>query len=267
MSEIKLQDLLPSGLRREFEESIGYKFKRAAPLLEALTHRSIRHEIAQQRRRDGGEPPPSNERLEFLGDAVLDLAITAALLEKFPEKSEGELSKLRAGLVQEKTLAKVAQEVGLAEFIFLGTAEAKAGGRKKPSILADAYEALLGAVFLDGGPKKAEEIVLRHFEKRLGTHSLVRRVVDYKTRLQELTQARWKRTPQYHLREATGPDHHKTFQVECALDGRVLGQGKANSMKEAGQKAARAALSFLRSEGAGEPPRPADEPESGQSNG
>lgn len=236
---------LSSAQRKELETSIGYRFKKAAHLVVALTHRSYIHELKQKGSKEVLEP---NERLEFLGDAVLDLVITVALLKQFPEKSEGELSKLRAALVQEKTLAKVAQELGLDKQILMGEAEARAGGRKKPSILADAYEALLGAIYIDAGTAKVEKVILKHFEKLLNTQSLSRRVVDYKTKLQEITQARWKKAPHYRTLTATGPDHQKVFDVECHLDGRVLGTGRANSKKEAGQQAARAAIQMLRKE-------------------
>ncbi|MEW6777344.1 MAG: ribonuclease III [Bdellovibrionota bacterium] len=240
-----MSSALPRETRAKIESALGYKFRSAAHLLTALTHRSYRHEQAQK---GAGNAPEANERLEFLGDAVLDLVVTAALVDRFPTKTEGELSKIRAGLVQEKTLARIAQELDLGPFVLLGEAEAKAGGRKKPSILADLYEALIGAIYLDSNYAKTQTVVLRHFDSRLESNSLMRRVADYKTRLQEITQERWKRPPEYRLREATGPDHRKIFEVECVLNGKVLGEGRAGSKKEASQKAARAALQFLRKE-------------------
>lgn len=229
--------------RAALEKAIGYEFRGSKHLVKALTHRSWRNECIQ---RGEVEDMETNERLEFLGDAVLDLAVTSELLNIFPDKPEGELSKLRAALVQEKSLAQVSREIGLHEYILLGEAEDKAGGRRKPSILADAYEALLGAIYLDGGMRKAEQAIHLHFGKKLTAPSLTRRVTDHKTRLQEATQKLWKKAPHYRTATVTGPDHRRVFEVEAVINGEVIGTGQAGSKKEAGQKAARMGLKTLR---------------------
>lgn len=229
--------------RKALEQATGYKFRSLKLLVQALTHRSWRNERIQRGEAEGLE---TNERLEFLGDAVLDLAITAELLSVFPEKPEGELSKLRAALVQEKSLAQVAKELGLQDYILLGEAEDRAGGRRKPSILADAYEALLGAIYLDSGMRRASAVIQEHFGKRLTAPSLARRVTDHKTRLQERTQQLWKKAPHYRTATVTGPDHRRIFEVEVVINGEVIGAGQAGSKKEAGQKAARMGLKTLK---------------------
>lgn len=228
--------------RAAIEKAIGYKFRRLHLLVKALTHRSWRNE----RSRQGEEDLETNERLEFLGDAVLDLAVTSELLKVFPDKPEGELSKLRAALVQEKSLARIAKEIGLHEFILLGEAEDRAGGRRKASILADAYEALLGAIYLDSSMSRAEKIIHEHFGKQLTAPSLSRRVTDHKTRLQERTQQLWKKAPRYRTATVTGPDHKRIFEVEVVINGEVIGTGQAGSKKDAGQRAARMGLKTLK---------------------
>lgn len=237
--------------RQALEKAIGHRFRKVEHLWTALTHRSW-HYDEQRRldREDGGEKaaPSHNERYEFLGDAVLDLVVAEALFALYPDKTEGELSKIRAALVQEKTLAKLAREIGLDQAVLLGAGEESAGGRRKASILADTYEALLAAIYLDAGMKKADKVIRAQFTEFLKCPEAAGRVSDYKTLLQEFTQARWKAVPDYTLREASGPDHRKTFEVECRLNGEVLGVGRAASKKAAGQVAAKEALERLRAE-------------------
>lgn len=223
------------------QEVIGYFFNDLSLLDEALTHRSYLNEHPHPHRKD-------NERLEFLGDAVLNLALSDFLWKKYPHYPEGRLSKMRAGLVNEKTLAALARRLRLGAFLRMGKGEMLTGGRDKTSLLADALEALLGAVYLDGGFEAARSLVERlFFSDRLG--QVFSAEEDYKTLLQEWCQGTMKSTPIYRLVGEEGPDHQKTFFVELSLGERVLSRGKGNSKKEAEQKAAQKALSLLKREG------------------
>lgn len=220
----------------KLQDLFGHTFADEQLLVRALTHTSYANEHAEV---DG-----HNERLEFLGDAVLDLALSQWLMEEFPQRSEGVLSKMRASAVNESRLAKLARSLGLGEFLLLGNGEERTGGRDKDSVLADAYEACLGAIFKDGGYAKAAETVRKHFDEMiegLSHHS----DKDFKTRLQELTQAKLKLMPSYELISESGPDHDKTFEVELRVDGVVRGVGTGKSKKEAEQNAAREALQSL----------------------
>jgi ribonuclease-3 len=228
-------------LRKALEAALGHRFQHAEALLVAVTHRSFHPD------------EPHNERLEFLGDAVLALAIADLLMHRFPDVTEGELSKLRAGLVNAAALAGKARALDLGRWLRVGKGEERSGGRAKESILAAAYEAVLGAVYLDGGYEAARRVVEAHFaadaavDEPAGLH-------DYKTRLQELTQRRWKETPSYALVEESGPDHRKRFVVELTLAGRVLGRGDGGTKKAAEQAAAREALATLGRESAAAAP-------------
>jgi ribonuclease-3 len=213
-------------------ERLGYRFTAPATLVTALTHRSL-----------GGDAG-NNETLEFLGDAVLALAVAELLMERHPTAREGELSKLRAGLVNAGTLAAKARGLALSDCLRLGKGEEKTGGRDKESILAAAYEALLGAVFLDGGYEAARGVVVRAFASDVTAEALAG-ASDYKTRLQELTQRRFRVSPVYQLVEEQGPDHAKQFAVELSVEGRVLGRGAGPSKKAAEQAAAMAALAAI----------------------
>jgi ribonuclease III len=199
-----------------------------------LTHRS----------HAGGDPDRHNEQLEFLGDAVLALGMSDLLLRTFPERREGELSKVRASLVNEAVLARVAHELGLGEHLLLGKGEERTGGRRKPSILAGAYEAVLGAVYLDGGFAAGHAMVERHFAAAIADHATVG-LQDYKTRLQELTQSTFKEVPSYYLVQETGPDHDKRFVSQISIAGTVYGRGVGRSKKIAEQAAAMEALAQL----------------------
>jgi ribonuclease-3 len=210
-------------------ERLGYRFATPATLAVALTHRSV-----------GGDRD-NNETLEFLGDAVLALAIAELLMQRHPVAREGELSKLRAGLVNATVLAGKARALGLSASLRLGKGEEKTGGRDKESILASAYEAVLGAIFLDGGYDPVRNVVAREFTEELATGGLAG-AGDYKTRLQELTQRRFRVSPVYHLIDEQGPDHAKRFAVELSIEGRVTGRGVGASKKAAEQAAAMEAL-------------------------
>jgi ribonuclease III len=214
---------------------LGYVFVEADLLIQAFTHASYVNEQPAVSLRD-------NERLEFLGDAVLDLAISRILMEAFEEAEEGDLSKLRAMVVDEAGLCRVALDLGLGVYIRLGKGEAQSGGREKPSILADTMEALLGALYLDAGFDKSLKIIRGLFSPVLERLMQGAVFTDFKSRLQEHTQQCLKSTPKYRLLEEFGPAHDKTFRVEVTLTGTKLAEGEGKSKKEAEQNAAREAL-------------------------
>ena len=216
----------------ELERNLGYKFKDERLLKEALTHKSCRK-------------PYSNERLEFLGDAVMDLLVGEYLFKKFSRTSEGDMSKLRAALVNEKSFAQMAERLKLADFIYLSSAEEHNGGRGKPSLLSDAFEAVIGAIYLEAGLEKAREIGIRLLEECFPKIDFSHLVKDYKTQLQEITQATHGVTPSYELIGAKGPDHDKEFQIALLLNGREISRASGKSKKEAEQKAAKIAVEVL----------------------
>lgn len=231
-----------SSSKLEIEElgrALGYNFTQVELLFQAFRHSSYVNEQADSTLED-------NERLEFLGDAVLDLAISHILMDLFQDAEEGELSKFRAMLVGEPGLYQVAQGLGLGTYLLLGRGEEQTRGREKPSILADTTEALMGALYLDAGFDKAMEIIRTLFSpllERLGTREMV---YDFKSLLQEHTQQIYKALPEYRLVEESGPAHDKTFRVALFLNGEVLAEGKGKSKKEAEQMAAREAFSCLK---------------------
>jgi ribonuclease-3 len=218
--------------RTALEAGLGHRFVRPEHLTVAMTHRSFSPEET------------NNETLEFLGDAVLALAVADLLMERFPRAREGELSKMRAALVNAEVLALKARALDLGPHLRLGKGEEKSGGRDKESILAAAYEAVLGAVYLDGGYEAARQAIGMHFVEdvaaQLGAASR-----DYKTRLQEITQRLFRETPVYTLVEESGPDHEKLFVSEIAIAGRSCGRGVGRSKKMAEQAAAMTALEAL----------------------
>jgi ribonuclease III len=223
-------NLSRSSTAAEFASSLGYEF-----IDEALFRRSIAHRSWCA---EHGEV--SNERLEFLGDAVLGLAVTNHIYRKYPDLPEGDLAKLRASVVNAASLAEVASEIGLGERLLLGKGEAATGGREKPSILSDALEAVIGAVYLDGGWAPAEELVLRLLDERIADDALGPGGGDYKTRLQELVARRFEQLPSYRVR-GDGPDHAKSFVAEVFIAGISRGIGEGRSKKQAEQAAARVA--------------------------
>jgi ribonuclease-3 len=231
---------LPPERQRELAEiadRLGYRFENMGLLDQALRHSSYAHE--------NPESGVSNERLEFLGDAVLDLTVSTMLLAQFPESSEGDLSRLRAALVNARQLAALARELGLGTHLLVGRTEERQAGREKPSLLADALEAVLAAVYLDGGLAAVTTLTERWFSPFLATALPGQ---DFKTSLQELTQAQYKILPSYHLLAESGPGHAKHFQVEVRLNGRPLAQGEGCTKKRAAQRAARLALEKLAGE-------------------
>ncbi|MBI5525769.1 MAG: ribonuclease III [Deltaproteobacteria bacterium] len=222
-----------------FEKSLGYVFVDKAVLANALTHRSYVNEKGLDRN-------DSNERLEYLGDAVLNLAVSHELVHARPDAPEGDLSRLRASLVNEMALCEIASTLDLGEHIRLGRGEENTGGRLKPSILADALEAVVGAVYVDGGYQPALSLIRTHFSERIAAATAGEPDRDFKTRVQELCQEIYKRAPEYRVVRESGPDHEKVFTVEAVINGDVLGRGTGRSKKEAAQQAAQAAESVLR---------------------
>ncbi len=218
---------------------LGYRFRNLRLLDQALRHSSFAHERP--------EAGPSNEQLEFLGDAVLALTVSDLLLASFPQSSEGELSRSRAALVNARQLAALARQLDLGPHLLLGRGEESQAGREKPSLLADALEAVLAACFLDGGLKAAQKLIHRLFSPLLETQARLS-WQDFKTALQEFTQARYKLSPSYHLLEESGPSHHRRFRVEVKLGPEPLAQGDGPSKKQAAQMAARLALERLEGE-------------------
>jgi ribonuclease-3 len=229
----------------DLQRVLRYSFREPQTLYRSLIHRSYAHENPQIQQ-------PDNETLEFLGDAVLGLTVSHLLLERFPNLNEGELSRLRSSIVNERELAKIASGLNLGDYLLLGKGEESTGGRQKPSLLADALEAVLAAIYLDGGLEGAFDVVKhlidQYFDSEKDTDLLKTLDKDYKTQLQELTQARFRLMPGYVLETEEGPDHDKTFRVSVTLDGRALAGGTGKSKKEAQQEAARQALERLGSE-------------------
>lgn len=217
------------------EEKIEYKFKDRSLLIEALTHSSYANEQKRSM--------PCNERMEFLGDAVLSIVSAEFLYESFPKMPEGELSKLRASLVCTNSLSGFANEIGLGEFLFLGKGESKSGGSERPSNLENAFEALIAAIYLDGGMEFAKKHILRFLGKALKNHKID--FVDYKTKLQEVVQQNPDEKLNYVIIGESGPAHDRVFEIEVHLNSNVIGKGKGKSKKQAEQEAAKEALLLM----------------------
>lgn len=222
----------------ELSAKLNYEFRRQELLEEAFRHSSYVNEIGDSGSKD-------NERLEFLGDAVLDLAVSHVLMELFREEKEGVLSKCRAAIVNEKVLSQVAKELCLGDYLHLGKGEEVSGGREKPSILANVLEALLGALYLDGGFSKTKEIIHRLFVPLLGKIEIEAILDDFKSVLQEYTQESYKTRPDYVMVGESGPAHDKIFRVALYVQGKLMAEGEGKSKKEAEQKAAREAFFCL----------------------
>ena len=219
-----------------FEEKIGYTFKNKNLLHEALSHSSYANECKKGIN--------SNERLEFLGDSVLSIVISEHLFNHFKHLPEGDLTKIRASLVCEKALFEFSKQISLGEFILLGKGEENTGGRTRPSIVSDAFEAVIAAVFLDGGMESAREYVLGFIPKDLDKNS-AKKLQDYKTILQEIIQRNPEEKVEYVLRSQSGPDHDRHFVVEVCLNTNVIGHGEGHSKKQAEQQAAKEALKLM----------------------
>ena len=219
----------------EFEKIIGYTFKNKELIDQALSHSSY----ANEKKRAGG----SNERLEFLGDSVLSIVVSDYLYKNL-NVAEGDLTKLRASLVCEKSLFVFAQQIHLGEYILLGKGEENTGGRQRPSILADAFEAVIAAIYLDGGMEAASRHILRFMPEDI-KYTKKPVLSDFKTLLQEVVQKNPEEKVEYVLIGEEGPDHNKRFVVEVCLNSQVIGKGKGKSKKEAEQLAAKEALELM----------------------
>ncbi len=220
----------------EFSNRIGYTFQNELYITTALTHSSYANEWKRQLK--------NNERLEFLGDSVLSLVVAEHLFEHYKHLPEGELTKLRASLVCEKSLHAFAKQIKLGEMLLLGKGEEHTGGRERPSILADAFEAVIAAVYLDGGFEAARKYVLQFIPASLDMHTNVG-LQDYKTILQEIIQKNKEEKIEYVLIMESGPDHNKRFEVEVHLNTNVIGTGVGHSKKQAEQNAAKEALALM----------------------
>lgn len=234
---------------RAFITALGHPFSNVVLLHEALTHRSAAFEASAGRR---GKSLRDNERMEFLGDAVLALVVSDALWRRVPEAVEGELTRMRAAVVNERTLARIATEIGLGEVLRLGRGEDRTGGREKPSLLANALEAVFAAVYLDAGVDAARALIERLLAGPLDEVTLrtsapgeERALLDEKSLLQEIVQARHGITPRYEVAGMEGPDHHRTWTVEVRAGDIVAARGSGRSKKAAEQEAARAARTAL----------------------
>lgn len=223
---------------RALQKKMGYRFKSLELLNQGLRHKSFVHENVEASGQD-------NERLEFLGDAVLGLVISHLTMDRYPDYPEGSLSRLRAAVVNETRLARIARDLSLGEYILLGKGEEMTRGRDKNSILASTLEALLAAIYLDGGFKRAFKVISQLFSDPLETAERESFYQDFKTKLQELSQETLKATPRYVLAREYGPDHNKIFGVKVMIEGKVAGVGAGKSKKEAEQRAAQRTLQKL----------------------
>ncbi|WP_457560348.1 ribonuclease III [Caminibacter sp.] len=220
---------------KDLQKSLGYQFKDEKLITEALTHRSYTKEF-------------NNERLEYLGDAVLDLIVGEYLYHLFPNAEEGMLSKLRAALVNEDAFYKLAKRLNLGKYLFLSPAEENNGGRDKPSILSSAFEALIGALYLEAGFDKAKEAALNLIKKEYSKINPDELLKDYKTTLQEITQAHFGVVPEYRLIKAVGPDHKKEFEIGVYINDKEYARAKGRSKKAAQQEGARLTIEKLKKE-------------------
>lgn len=221
---------------KELQEAIGYSFHNPELLTEAMTHSSYAHEQHKGMK--------YNERLEFLGDAVLSIVVSDYIYKHCPDLPEGELTKLRASLVCEKSLFDFAKQIDLGSYLRLSNGERRNGGAKRPSIVSDAFEALIAAIYLDGGMEAARKHILRFVIPEIEQHKN-HSFKDYKTALQEIIQKNPGEKLEYRLVGSSGPDHDKHFKVEVCLNSNVIGRGGGRSKKEAEQQAAREALELM----------------------
>lgn len=220
-----------------FENRIGIKFIDKEYLIEALTHRSYLNEHKSSR--------SHNERLEFLGDAVLELVISDYLFKEFPDRPEGELTSFRSALVRTDSLADTAREIEIGESILLSKGEEDTGGRTKSYLLANALEALIGAIYLDQGYEKSREFVYEYLVKKLPDIVKNRSDIDSKTKIQEVAQAKYKATPTYEVRSEEGPDHDKHFTVIVKINEKEIGEGTGSSKQRAEEDAATKGLKYI----------------------
>ena len=219
----------------ELEKSLGYQFKNEKLITEALTHRSYKKDF-------------NNERLEFLGDAVMDLIVGEYLYHLFPKAEEGMLSKLRAALVNEESFTKLAKRLNLGKFLYLSPAEENNNGREKPSILSSAFEAVMGAIYLESGFEKAKDVALKLIKDAYPVITPEELLKDYKTTLQEITQAHFGVVPEYRLLGSSGPDHKKEFEIGVFIHDKEYARAKGKSKKNAQQEGARLTIEMLKKE-------------------
>jgi len=231
---------MTAGNSSELERRLGYLFENKKLLTEALTHRSFYYEHP--------ESTTHNERLEFLGDSVLGFVIVEYLFLSDKNLTESAMAKIKSYLVKESVLSEIADSLFLGDYLRLGKGEEATGGRKKKSLLSDAIEAVLGAIYLEGGYQKAREVVLGLFRERIDTIMYSAVLSDYKTELQERTQLLFSTLPEYRVIKQEGEEHKKVFTIEVYIDGKMLGRGTGRSKKEAQTLAAREALLKLPSE-------------------
>lgn len=218
---------------KKLQEHIDYTFKDITLLHLALTHKSYKKGV-------------NNERLEFLGDAVVDLIVGEYLFLRFPSHQEGKLSKIRASIVNEEGLAMLAKDLEIDQCLYLSSAEESNNGRNKPSILADAFEALVGAIFLESGFHRVKEFLLPLIDKHYAKTDFENQVLDYKTALQEITQAMFGVIPEYILLQEIGPDHQKYFEMAVSIEGREYAKAMGTSKKHAQQECAKIAYGILK---------------------
>lgn len=219
------------------ENNLGYTFKNKKLLQNALVHSSYANEMRGS--------VSSNERLEFLGDSVLSIIVSSYIYENFKRMPEGELTRLRSSLVCEKSLCGFSRQLNLGSYLFLGKGERKNGGADRDSILADAFEAVLAAIFLDGGMEPAKSLVMRFVSRELANYDVKADFKDYKTLLQEIIQRNPEESVNYCLIDESGPDHNKSFTVEVKLNSNTIGSGKGKSKKDAEEMAAKQALILM----------------------
>jgi len=217
------------------EKRLGYQFKNKKLITEALTHRSYKKEL-------------NNERLEFLGDAVMDLIVGEYLFNLFPKAEEGILSKLRAALVNEESFTRLAKRLNIGKHLLLSAAEENNNGRNKPSILSSAFEAVIGAIYLEGGFEKAKKVALKLLKEEFPSITPEELLKDYKTTLQEITQAHFGVVPEYKLIKASGPDHQKEFEIGVFIQDKQYATAKGKSKKTAQQEGARLTIEKLKKE-------------------
>jgi len=220
------------------EEIKGYHFKNPALLTNALCHSSYANEHRAHHVK-------SNERLEYLGDAVLGMISAEYIYNTYTELPEGEMTKLRASIVCEQSLFEFAQEIGLGQYLLLGKGEINGGGNKRPSVLSDAVEAVLAAIYLDGGIEAAKDFILEFIVRKAEIIAKGHKLIDYKTSLQEIVQKNHQETLSYHLKSESGPDHNKTFVIEVHINSNPIAVGEGRSKKLAEQAAAKAALELM----------------------
>jgi len=223
---------------RKLEKSLHTRFRKLELLDQALSHSSFVNEMPRQR-------GAHYEKLEYLGDAVLELVVSHELYDSYPMYYEGQLTKLRAAVVSKTTLAKVAKKIGIGPYVRLGKGEELGGGRKRNSLLADAMEAVIGSIYLDGGLKAARAFVIRHFREEIERLDHDQHKMDYKSILQEITQSRFQTLPKYTILSEAGPPHERTYEVLLTIKDEPYATGRGRNKKEAQQIAARQALGKL----------------------